>query len=201
MTGNESNEGRRSIASRLRKFFAPIDHRARESKQFKMLLSESELTSYGLTFAGEQSWTIGNRGFAGPEIERARGRGNLNVWRRFANKSEKTSLWIQIGEFATAVDATSFAPQLFDSVLQRPGVATELIDVTEKVDVAGLLSTLAGDERSPYHDGFRRTRVIVGTIDQWIISSGFSSTNEVWSWDDIASILSAQVQKIGSRSV
>jgi hypothetical protein len=201
MTGNELNEGHPSIASRLRKVFAPIDHRAHESKQFKMLLGESELASYGLAFAGEQSWTIGNRGFAGPEIERARERGNLNVWRRFANKSEKTSLWIQIGEFVSASDATSFAPQLFDSVLQRPGVATELIDVTEKVDVTGLLSTLTGDERSPYHDGFRRTRVIVGTIDQWIISSGFSSTNEVWSWDDIASIVSAQVVKLGSRSV
>jgi len=200
MTGDALNEGRRSLASRLRGVLGPIDHRAHASKQFKMLLSESELTRHGLAFDGEQSWTIGNRGFAGPEIERARERGNLNVWRRFANKSAKTSLWIQIGDFASASDATSFAPHLFDSVLQRPGVATELIDVTEKVDVAGLSTTLTGDERSPYHEGFRRTRVIVGTIDQWIISSGFSSTDEVWSWDDIASIMSAQVQKIGAKS-
>ena len=200
VTVNELKERRQSIASRLRRVLAPIDRRAHASKQFKMLLSESELTSYGLSFDGEQSWTIGNRGFAGPEIDRARDKENLNVWRRFANQSEKTSLWMQIGEFASALDATSFAPQLFDSVLQRPGVATELIDVTEKVNVAGLSSILTGDERSPYHEGFRRTRVIVGTIDRWIISSGFSSTNEVWSWDDIASIVSAQVQKIGSRS-
>lgn len=201
MTANELKERRHPIASRLRKVFAPIDHRAHEAKQFKKLLSESELTSYGLSFDGEQSWTIGNRGFAGPEIERARELGNLNVWRRFANKSAKTSTWIQIGEFASAIDATSFAPHLFDSVLQRPGVATELIDVTEKVDVVGLSSILIGDERSPYQDGYRRTRVIVGTLDQLIISSGFSTTNEVWSWEDIASIISAQVQKIGSRSI
>jgi hypothetical protein len=196
MTTNDVKERHQSIGSRLRKVFAPIDHRAHESKQFKMLLSESEVTNFGLVFDGEQSWTIGNRGFAGPEIERARERGNLNVWRRFANRSQKTSLWIQIGEFASAEDAASFAPLLFNSVLQRPGEATELIDVTEKVDVVGLLSTLTGDERSPYQEGFRRTRVVVGTIDQWIISSGFSSTNEVWSWDDIASIMAAQVKKI-----
>jgi hypothetical protein len=196
MTVDEVKERHHSIASRLRKVFAPIDHRAHESKQFKMLLSESELASYGLSFDGEQSWTIGNRGFAGPEIEHAREIGNLNVWRRFANKSKKTSLWIQIGEFASASDAASFAPHLFESVLQRPGEATELFDVTEKVDVSGMMSTLAGDERSPYHEGFRRTRVIVGTVDRWIISSGFSSTDEVWSWNDIASIMAAQVRKI-----
>ncbi len=196
MTVKEMKAEHQSLGSRLRKVFAPIDHRAHESKQFKMLLSESELTKHGLVFDGEQSWTIGNRGFAGPEIERARDRGNRNVWRRFANKSEKTSLWIQIGEFASASDATSFAPHLFDAVLQRPGVAAELIDVTEKIEVSGLMSTLTGDERSPYQEGFRRTRVVVGTVDQWIISSGFSSINEVWTWDDIVSIVSAQVKKV-----
>jgi hypothetical protein len=201
MTTHDVKEGHHSFASRLRKVLAPIDHRAHEAKQFKMLLSEPELTSHGLSFDGEQSWTIGNRGFAGPEIERAREQGHLNVWRRFANKSAKTSLWIQIGEFASASDATSFAPQLFDSVLQRPGVATELLEVTETIEVAGLSSTLTGDERSPYQEGYRRTRVVVGTIDRWIISSGFSSTNEVWSWDDIASIVSAQVKKIGTKSL
>jgi hypothetical protein len=201
MTVHDVKEGHRTFASRLRKVLAPIDHRAHEAKQFKLLLAEPELTSYGLSFDGEQSWTIGNRGFAGPEIERAREQGHLNVWRRFANKSAKTSLWIQIGEFASASDATSFAPQLFDSVLQRPGVATELLDVTEKLEVAGLLSTLTGDERSPYQEGYRRTRVVVGTMDRWIISSGFSSTNDVWSWDDIASIVSAQVKKIGTKSI
>jgi hypothetical protein len=199
MTVNEVNVPRRSLASRLRKVIAPIDHRAHESKQFKLLLNESELTAYGLAFDGEQSWTIGNRGFAGPEIERARERGNLNVWRRFGNKPAKTSLWIQIGEFTSAADATSFAPKLFDSVLQRTGIATELIDVTETIEVAGLSSMLTGDERSPYQEGFRRTRVVVGTIDQLIVSSGFSSTNEVWSWDDIESIVTAQVKKIASR--
>jgi hypothetical protein len=162
MTTHDVKEGHHSFASRLRKVLAPIDHRAHEAKQFKMLLSEPELTSHGLSFDGEQSWTIGNRGFAGPEIERAREQGHLNVWRRFANKSAKTSLWIQIGEFASASDATSFAPQLFDSVLQRPGVATELLEVTETIEVAGLSSTLTGDERSPYQEGYRRTRVVVG---------------------------------------
>jgi hypothetical protein len=201
MTVHDVKEGHQSFASRLRKVLAPIDHRAHEAKQFKMLLSEPELTSYGLSFDGEQSWTIGNRGFAGPEIERAREQGHLNVWRRFANKSAKTSLWIQIGEFASASDATSFAPQLFESVLKRPGVATELLDVTEKILVAGLSSTLTGDERSPYQEGYRRTRVVVGTIDRWIVSSGFSSTNELWTWDDIGSTVSAQVKKIGTKSL
>ena len=201
MTVHDVREGRKSFVSRLRKVLAPIDHHAHESKQFKMLLNEGELTSYGLSFDGEQSWTIGNRGFAGPEIERARAQGHLNVWRRFANKSAKTSLWIQIGEFASASDAASFAPRLFDSVLQRPGVATELLDVAETIEVIGLLSTLTGDERSPYQDGFRRTRVVVGTVDRWIISSGFSSTNEVWTWDDISSIVSAQVKKLGTKSL
>ena len=196
MTMHEVKEERRSIASRLRKVLAPIDHRAHEAKQFKMVLSEVELSGHGLSFAGQQSWTIGNRGFAGPEIERARELGHLNVWRRFANKTAKTSMWIQLGEFSSALDATNFAPQLFESILQRPGDATELIEVTEKVQVTGLSSTLVGDERTPYHDGYRRTRVIVGTIDRWIVSSGFSSTGEVWSWNDIEAIVADQVKKI-----
>ena len=199
MTVHDVKEGHQSFATRLRKVLAPIDHRAHEAKQFKMLLGEPELASYGLAFDGEQSWTIGNRGFAGPQIERARALGHLNVWRRFGNKAAKTSLWIQIGEFASPEDATSFAPQLFDSVLQRPGVATELLDVTETMKVAGLSSMLTGDERSPYQEGFRRTRVVVGTVDRWIISTGFSSTNEVWAWGDIASIVSAQVKRISAK--
>lgn len=201
MTVHDVTQDHRSIASRLRKVLAPIDHRVHESKQFKLLLSEPDLARYGLAFAGEQSWTIGNRGLAGPEIERARERGNLNVWRRFANKPAKTSLWIQIGEFSSAQDATTFAPQLFESILQRPGVATELIDVTETIEVPGLSSMVMGDERSPYQEGFRRTRVVVGTVDHWIISSGFSSIEEVWSWEDINEIVVAQVNKVGTKSV
>ena len=201
MTVNDVHDGHRSIASRLRKVLAPMDHHAHESRQFKMLLGEAELTNYGLAFDGEQSWTIGNRGFAGPEIERARERGNLNVWRRFANKPAKASLWIQLGEFASPSDATSFAPQLFDSVLQRPGVDTELIEVTESVEIAGVSTTLIGDERSPYQEGHRRTRVVVVTIGQWILSSGFSSTGEVWTWEDIEAIVSLQVQRVVSKSL
>lgn len=196
---HEVKDEHRSFASRLRKVLAPIDHRAHEAKQFKMLLSEAELSSHGMNFAGQQSWTIGNRGFVGPEIERARDLGHLNVWRRFANKTAKTSMWIQLGEFSTALDAANFAPQLFESILQRPGDATELIEVTEKVQVSGLASTLVGDERTPYQDGFRRTRVVVGTIDRWIVSSGFSSTGEVWSWNDIEAIVASQAQKIASK--
>jgi hypothetical protein len=196
MTVNDVQDGHRSIASRLRKVFAPMDHHAHESRQFKMLLGETELTNYGLAFDGEQSWTIGNRGFSGPEIERARERGNLNVWRRFANKQAKASLWIQLGEFTSSSDATSFAPKLFDSVLQRPGVDTELIDVTESVEIAGVSASLIGDERSPYHEGHRRTRVVVVTIGQWLLSSGFSSTGEVWTWSDIEAIVSLQVQRV-----
>ena len=196
---NELKDGHQSLGARLRKVLAPIDHRAHESKQFKMLLSESELTSHGLTFAGEQAWTIGNRGFAGPEIERAREQGHLNVWRRFANKSAKTSMWIQLGEFSSAPDAATFAPTLFESILQRPGDGTEMIEVSETIEVPGLSSTMIGDERSPYQDGFRRTRVVVGTVDQWLFSSGFSSTGDVWSWSDIEAIVSNQVQRIRTK--
>jgi hypothetical protein len=196
MTLNQVKEEHRSIASRLRKVLAPIDHHAHEAKQFKLLLNESELTRYELAFAGEQSWTIGNRGFAGPEIERARERGNLNVWRRFANRSTKRSMWIQIGEFSSALDARSFAPQLFESILQRPGVSTELIEVDETITVSGMSSVMIGDERSPYQEGYRRTRVVVGTVDRWIISCGFSSTRDVWSWSDIEAIVAVQIGKM-----
>jgi hypothetical protein len=200
MTGIESSDARSSIFSRIRKHLSPIDSRLHESKQSKMLLSESELSDCGLAFAGEQSWKIGSRGLAGPEIERAKQRGNLNVWRRFSSQSDKRSVWIQVGEFATTTDAVTFAPILFDSIRQRPGAATEMIESSETVEVPGLSSILVCEERSPYQEGFRGIRVIVGTVDQWLFSIGASAMNDVWAWDDIVSIASAQVQKINARS-
>jgi hypothetical protein len=165
-----------------------------------MLLSESELSVDGFTFAGEQSWTIGARGLTGPEIERAKDLGKLNVWRRFTNKSEKRSLWIQLGEFASASDASSFAPELFDSLKERPGVSTEIVESTETVDVQGLSSVLTCEERSPQHEGVRGIRLIVGTIDQWLLSFGFSAMDGVWTWDEVTSITAAQVQKINNTT-
>jgi hypothetical protein len=184
----------------MRKYFAPIDHRAHVSKQLKMLLNESELSVSGFTFAGEQSWTIGARGLAGPEIERAKQQGKLNVWRRFTNKPEKRSLWIQVGEFASTSDATSFAPELFDSLKQRPGVSTEVVESTETVEVPGLSSILTCEERSPQQEGVRGIRLIVGTIDHWLLSIGFSAMDGVWTWDEVTAITAAQVQKINNTT-
>jgi hypothetical protein len=192
--------GRTSIISRVRKYFAPIDHRAHVSKQLKMLLNETELSVAGFTFAGEQSWTVGARGLTGPEIERAKQMGKLNVWRRFTNKPEKRSLWIQLGEFASASDASTFAPELFDSLKQRPGTSTEMVESTETLDVPGLSSLFTCEERSPQQEGVRGIRLIVGTIDHWLLSIGFSAMNGVWTWDEVTSITAAQVQKISNTS-
>jgi hypothetical protein len=200
MTDSGFGAGRTSIISRVRKYFAPIDHRAHVSKQLKMLLNESELSVSGFTFAGEQSWTIGARGLTGPEIERAKQRGKLNVWRRFTNKPEKRSLWIQVGEFASASDATSFAPALFESLKQRPGVSTELVESTETLNVPGLSSMFTCEERSPQQEGVRGIRLIVGTIDHWLLSLGFSAMDGVWTWDEVTAITAAQVQKINNTT-
>lgn len=196
MTDSGLGAGHTSIISRVRKYFAPIDHRAHVSKQLKMILNESELSVSGFTFAGEQSWTIGARGLTGPEIERAKQHGKLNVWRRFTNKPEKRSLWIQVGEFASASDASSFAPELFDSLTQRPGVSTEVVESTGTVEVPGLPSMLTCEERSPQQEGVRGIRLIVGTVDQWLLSIGFSAMDGVWTWDDVTSITAAQVLKM-----
>jgi hypothetical protein len=200
MPGDEILEGHPPKVSRVRKLFAPKSHRVSESKRLKLLLGESDLPALGLTFAGEQFWKIGARGLAGPEIERARQMGSLNVWRRFANKPEKRSFWIQIGEFASASDAASFAPILFHSLQRRPGVSTQVIEPAEEVTVPGLSSLLSCEERSPQEVGVRVTRLIVGTVDRLLVSIGFTAMDDAWPWGDITSIASAQVEKIGARS-
>jgi hypothetical protein len=131
---------------------------------------------------------------------RARAAGGVSALRILRNKTERRSISLSVNSYASSDDAKMTMSAVLGSTIRKPLSRFTLLEarIVEGQEVPGLPETLAYEERSEGSKGLRGSRLVAGTIEHILLVVTCSALGEFWTWEEVISIATRQVEKIQS---
>jgi hypothetical protein len=182
----------------IRAKMATIGPKPNQERVVSMLLSLVDLPGSGWTMVNEytaRTFTTRKAGEVGRRLHEVR---SITAWRCFDTGVPRRSVQISLTPYASPEDARSSLSSVLGLVGRKPLTHATITEarIVEGMDVLGVDEVLAYEEHFVNRQGSGVSRVVAGTIEEIRFMIGLAALDDEWSWGDMTSIASTQVEKI-----